>query len=120
MATRTSERDYDALRARSGWHAAAWRDFRRLSQQELADEVQTSKSHVSDMERGEKPWSSHWLQEFSRALRVRPGHLIDLDPFKADPEAEAFVADFTRLDQRGREMVLSTLRTAMTTVPDAA
>lgn len=112
MAQRSTKRDYQALREKSGWYAAAWRDFNRLSLDELAAEVGTSKSHVSDMERGEKPWHSEWLVTFSRALNTRPGHLIDVDPFAVAPDAEAFLADFNQLDERGRRIVLASLRAA--------
>lgn len=112
MAKRSSDRDYEVLRERSGWYAAAWRDYNRLSQDEVAAEVGTSKSHVSDMERGVKPWHSEWLAAFSKALNTRPGHLIDVNPFAAAPEAEAFLADFNQLDERGRRIVLASLQAA--------
>lgn len=112
MANRSSKRDYRAYREQSGWYAAAWRDFNRLSLEELAAELGTSKSHVSDMERGAKPWHSEWLLSFSKALNTRPGHLIDVNPFDVSPEGEAFIADFNQLDERGRRIVLASLQAA--------
>ena len=42
----------EALREASGWYAAAWRDFKKITQQELADEVGSSRGQVSDLETG--------------------------------------------------------------------
>lgn len=75
--------DYEALREASGWFAAAWRDYRGLKQQELADEIGTSRGQISDLETGAKTrFNRDWVEKFSKALDVRPGRLIDVNPFK--------------------------------------
>lgn len=74
--------DYEALREASGWYAAAWRDFKKITQQELADEVGSSRGQVSDLETGAKTrYNRDWVKKFSDALGVRPGFLIDVNPF---------------------------------------
>lgn len=113
MAKRTKNRDYDALHAKSGWYLAAWRDYRRLSQPELADEIGTSKSMVSDLENGEKPWSTSWVSKCSAALGTTAGFLIEVNPFGVDVQTSTFVSDFSKLDDRGKEVVLTTLKTAL-------
>lgn len=57
-----------------------WRKFRRMTQEELADAVGTSKSVVSEMERGNLQLSPKWLRKFAPVLKTQPGHILDHDP----------------------------------------
>lgn len=66
-----------------------WRTFRRagfepMTQQELADAVGTSKSVISDMERGELQLSPKWLRKLAPVLKTSPGYILDYDPAKLD------------------------------------
>lgn len=76
-----------------------WRKFRRMTQQELADAVGTSKSVISDMERGELQVSPKWLRRLAPALQTQPGHLLDHDPESLDSD---IIDIWSRIDIRER------------------
>lgn len=58
----------------------AWREFRRMTQAELAKAVKTTASVVSLLETGERGLSLKWLLKFAPALRTTPGMILDHDP----------------------------------------
>lgn len=53
-----------------------WRRARGLSQDDLAARVDTSKGYISQIERGERPWSQKWLDRFAEALGADPEQLL--------------------------------------------
>jgi transcriptional regulator with XRE-family HTH domain len=100
--------DYEALRQASGWYAAAWRDYRGLKQQELAEEMGSSRGQISDLETGAKTrFNRDWVEKFSAALQVRPGHLIDVNPFTMWEHATRLDDTVRRLAPEDRDQVLA-------------
>lgn len=63
-----------------------WRKFRKLTQDELAARVGTSKSVISDMERGQLQLSPKWARRIAPILETQPGHLLDHDPNDLDTD----------------------------------
>lgn len=63
-----------------------WREFRQMTQQELADAIDTHKSVISDMERGKLQLSPKWLNRFAPVLQTQPGHILDHDPNDLDSD----------------------------------
>jgi transcriptional regulator with XRE-family HTH domain len=63
-----------------------WRKFRRLTQDKLADAVDTSKSVISDLERGNLQLSPKWLRKLAPVLGTQPGHILDHDPNTLDTD----------------------------------
>lgn len=61
-------------------HLKAWREFRRLTQEQLAEAVGTSAGVISLLESGERGLSPKWLRKLAPALQTTPGHLLDHDP----------------------------------------
>lgn len=57
-----------------------WRRFRRMTQEELADKVGTTKAVISLLESGQRPLSAKWLRKIAPVLETTPGHLLDHDP----------------------------------------
>lgn len=57
-----------------------WREFRELSQEQLADSVGTTKGVISLIESGDRGLSDKWARRLAPALRTRPGWLLDHDP----------------------------------------
>jgi len=58
----------------------AWREFRKLSQEELGEKVGTTGSVISMLEAGERGLSAKWLRKLAPCLETTPGHLLDHDP----------------------------------------
>ena len=111
--TRTSGRDYEALRASSGWYLAAWRDFRGLTLEDLALELGTTRGRVSDFETGALRSNGQLaarinrdaIEAFSRALTTTGGRLIDINPFALDAAFADLERDFGNLDERDKQEV---------------
>ena len=58
----------------------AWREFREMTQEELADKVHTSTNMIHYLETGERGLSAKWLRKLAPALKTTPGHLLEHDP----------------------------------------
>lgn len=58
----------------------AWREFRELSQEKLAELVGTTAGVISHLEAGERGLSAKWLRRLAPVLKTTPGHLLDHDP----------------------------------------
>lgn len=63
-------------------HLKAWRKFRKLTQQELADRLDppTTKQVIQALESGFRGLSDKWLRKLAPALGTTPGFLLDHDP----------------------------------------
>ena len=61
-------------------HLRAWREFRGLSQSQLAELVDTNANMIGYLESGERGLSAKWLRRLAPALRTTPGMLLDHDP----------------------------------------
>ena len=58
----------------------AWREFRGLSQAELAEAVGTNQNMIGYLESGERGLSAKWLRKLAPALRTQPGFILEHDP----------------------------------------
>lgn len=109
---------YEAMRDASGWYLAAWRDFRGLTLEDLADEAGTSKGMVSDLETGARNskgqiaqrFNRDWLDKFSAALGVRRGHLIDVNPYAVDEQETAWAELFRNFTPEQRALAINLAR----------
>lgn len=63
-----------------------WREFRNLTQQELADRVDTNANMIGYLESGERGLSAKWLRKLAPALDTTPGMLLDHDPRELDSD----------------------------------
>lgn len=61
-----------------------WREYRGLSQQRLADRIESSKGYISDLERGIRRYNQDLLEALADALNCDPADLLIRDP--SDPE----------------------------------
>jgi transcriptional regulator with XRE-family HTH domain len=63
-------------------HLRAWREFRRLSREQLAAAIDppTTGPVIWHLEEGERGLSAKWLRRLAPALGTTPGHLLDHDP----------------------------------------
>lgn len=61
-------------------HIRAWREFRHLTQEELADRIGSSKASVGHWESGAREVAPKWLYPIAQVLSTSPGYLLDHDP----------------------------------------
>lgn len=89
-------------------HLREWRKFRRMTQQELADEIGTSKTVISEMERGNLQLSPKWLRKIAPVLRTQPGHILDHDPEDLDND---IIDIWSHIPDAEKEQAARVLRT---------
>lgn len=89
----------------------AWRKFRRITQDELAERVGTTKAVISLLESGQRPLSAKWLRKLAPALQTTPGHLLDHDPESLPTDMLALWADIDARDRPRALRVLESFRT---------
>lgn len=65
---------------RLGNNLRAWREFRKLTQTELAEKVGTTGAVISLLESGGRKLSPKWLYRLAPVLGTTAGHLMDHDP----------------------------------------
>ncbi len=58
----------------------AWREFRGMSQADLADAVGTNQNMIGYLESGERGLSAKWLRKLAPALKTQPGFILEHDP----------------------------------------
>ena len=103
---------YAGYREASGWWLAAWRDYKGLTLEELADELQKSRGYVSDLETGaSRPgrtpsrFNKDTVESVAAALGVTGGRLIDVNPFELDERVGEIESIFLKLDDTDREVL---------------
>lgn len=65
-------------------HLRAWREFRRMTQEQLAESVGTAGNVIGLLESGERGLSHKWLLKLAPALGTTPGFLLDHSPYDLD------------------------------------
>lgn len=89
----------------------AWREYRKMSQDALAEKIGTTKAVISLLENEKRPLSSKWLRKLAEALNTQPGHILDHDP----NELPTDVFDiWSRIAKQDREQAARILRTFAT------
>lgn len=61
-------------------HVRAWRQFRHLTQEELAEAAGCSTATIGHIETGARRLSDKWAHPIAKALNTSPGYLLDHDP----------------------------------------
>jgi transcriptional regulator with XRE-family HTH domain len=95
-------------------HLKAWRKFRLLTQQQLADAIEppTTKQVIQAIESGARGLSDKWLRRLAPALGTTPGFLLDHDPADIDT-ALLEAAQAVHVDDRAQALqILRTFRRA--------
>jgi transcriptional regulator with XRE-family HTH domain len=64
----------------------AWREFREMTQQELAEAVGTNSNMIGYLESGERGLSAKWLRRLAPALNTTSGMILDHDPAELDSD----------------------------------
>lgn len=81
-------------------HLKAWREFRGMTQAELADLVDTNANMIGYLESGERGLSAKWLRRLAPALDTTPGLLLDHDPTQLDADVIDIWAHADKRQQR--------------------
>jgi transcriptional regulator with XRE-family HTH domain len=92
-------------------HLKAWREFRKMSQEELAERVGTTASQISMLETGDRGLSAKWLRKLAPVLKTTPGHLLDHDPNVVDNDVFDIWMGIEKRDRAQALRVLKTFRT---------
>jgi len=93
-----------------------WRDFRNLSQEQVAGRVGLSVPQISKLENGKQGYRQDTLENFAHAYDCEAADLLRPPPTDDESEFEVFVR---RLDQKRKGQALRILRAAIGDV-DAA
>lgn len=86
----------------------AWREFRRLSQDQLAEKVGTKGNVIGHLESGERGLSDKWLRRLAPALGTTPGFLLDHKPGDLDA---AYLEAALSVHADDREQAIQILKT---------
>lgn len=86
----------------------AWREHRRLSQDQLAELIGTKGNVIGHLESGERGLSDKWLRRLAPALGTAPGFLLDHSPDDLDA---AYIDAAMSVGAEDRPQVLEILKT---------
>ena len=85
-----------------------WREFRQMTQEQLAEEIGTTAAVISLLESGKRRLSLKWLLKLAPALRTTPGFLIDHNPEDLPTEVLEVWADIPEQQQEQAIAILKT------------
>lgn len=88
-----------------------WREFREMSQEELAAKVDTTASVISMLEQGERGLSAKWLRRLAPALKTSPGHLLEHDPNDLPTDIIDIWSHIPEVDRATARRILETFKT---------
>lgn len=93
-----------------GHYLVEWRDFRKMTQEQLAEKVGTVKSTISMIETGDRGLSDKWARRLAPVLGTRPGMLLDVDPNDMPSDILQIWAEISEGDKPQARLVLETFR----------
>lgn len=80
-------------------HLKAWREYRELTQAELAEAVGTNANMIGYLEAGERSLSLKWLRKLAPALDTNVGMLAQYNPHDIDKDLIEIWATVSTRDQ---------------------
>jgi transcriptional regulator with XRE-family HTH domain len=92
-------------------HLRAWREYRQMTQDELAEKIGTAGNVISLLESGGRRLSDKWLYKLAPALRTRPGFLLEFDPYSADLTVLETITDIPKNRQAEALRLLQVFKT---------
>src|SRR5690606_15035766 len=95
----------------------AWREFREMTQEELAKAVGTTGAVISLLESSERGLSAKWLRRLAPPLKTRPGILLDCHPDDLDTE---FLRSYEEADPKMKRRIAKVVSSIMEDDADAA
>ena len=97
-----------AKRERDLNHLRAWREFRQMTQEQLAAKIETTGAVISLLESGDRQLSPKWLRRLAPALGTTPGFLLDHRPTDLPTAFLDVIAD---IPEERRDQALAILST---------
>lgn len=88
-----------------------WRQYRGLTQEQLAERVGMSKSNISQLEQARQGYSAEGLEALALALNCEPAHLLMVDPTRDD----AMWSIWERAKEGERKMIIELAKTVVKT-----
>lgn len=98
-------------RARRRTFFKEWREYRGLTQEQLADRLETSVASISRIESGTQPYTQDVLEALAEALMTDPASLLMRNP--TDPDAIWSLWDKAKPGER--QMIVDIARTVTKT-----
>ena len=92
-------------------HLRAWRKFRRMTLQHVANEIGTTKAVIQQLESGRMGLSQKWLLKLAAVFGTTPGVLLDHDPDDMD---SALLEAAMSVPKNRRDQALEILKTFKT------
>jgi len=86
-----------------------WREYRGLTQDQLADRLETSKASISRIEAGDQAYTQDFLEACAEALMTDPASLLMRDP--TDDEAVWSIWERAKVGER--QMIEEIVRTVV-------
>jgi transcriptional regulator with XRE-family HTH domain len=96
----------------------AWREYRHMTQAQLAEAVDTTGAVISLLESGQRGLSDKWLRRLAPVLDTRPGHLLEVDPNDVSGDVLEIWADIPEESREQARDVLKTFRRKKNIKPD--
>lgn len=75
---------------RSPTFIRAWRRYKELSQEELADRLEIDRTTLGRIEAGKVPYNQDFLERCALALGCEPADLIAVDPLRVEKPREVW------------------------------
>lgn len=96
-------------------HLRAWREYRNLSQEELAERAGTSHQVIGYLERGRTQLSAKWLRKLAPCLDTTSGLLLDHDPNDLSTD---MIDTWTKATKRQKRQISDIAKTILATGTD--
>ncbi len=87
-----------------------WREFRKMTQEELAEALGTSKSVISEKETSTRGLSNKWLERLAPILRVQKGWILEQDPNSVSADLLEIWGSIAEADRPRVLAILETFR----------
>lgn len=111
MTPRQRHPNFGPKRARRRTFIKQWREYRELTQDDLAERLYTSKASISRIENGSQAYTQDFLEACAEALQTDPASLLMRDP--SDDEAVWSLWDKAKVGER--QLIENIVRTVVKT-----
>lgn len=90
----------------------AWRNYRGMTQEQVAEALDISRALVSKIENGKSPYSQAQIEAMARLYRASPGDLLDRDPRDGGAELASLIRNLPANQQAQVADIVQVIRRA--------